>query len=126
MATTLKDDLTLNDATALKAYILPDDGYVYYNGKIYADKLYLGCNDSEDNWEQVALTAEIYADNPQLYCEYDEDTTYETGTHLIKDGDLVVVGSDGSTSTITLVEGLTLHDASELLGGDTDDDSADD
>lgn len=113
---TLKDDLTLNDATALKAYILPDDGYVFYNGEIYADKIYLGCNDSEDNWEQVALTAEIYADNPQLYLEYDESATYDTGTHLIKDGDLVVVGSDGSTSTITLVEGLTLHDASELLG----------
>ena len=121
MAATLNDDLTLKDSSTLKAYIVPEDGYVYYNGEIYADKIYLGCNDSEDNWEQVALTAEIYAENPQLYCEYDETLEYAEGTHLIKDGDLVVVGSDGSASTITLVEGLTLHDASELLGGDGDD-----
>ena len=120
MAITLNEDLTIKDSSSLKAYIVPDDGYVYYNGEIYADKIYLGCNDSEDNWEQVALTAEIYADNPQLYCEYDETLEYAEGAHLIKDGDLVVVGSDGSTSTITLVEGLTLHDASEPLGGDSD------
>ena len=117
----LSDDLTLNTGT-LTAYSLPDDGYVYYSAThdMYADKIYFGCNDSADNWEQVELTAEILDANPQLYMEYDSSLTYAEGTHLLVDGALVKI-EDGEVKTLVLAENLTLH--TDSLTDDEDDDT---
>ena len=37
-----------------------NDGYVLTNGEVYGKEIYLGCNDSPDNWHEI--TEEEYAE----------------------------------------------------------------
>ena len=30
-----------------------DDGMVLTNGEVFSDKIYLGCNDKPENWDEV-------------------------------------------------------------------------
>ena len=34
--------------------LVPTEGHMLYNGKILTNEVYLGCNDSPDNWWEVA------------------------------------------------------------------------
>jgi hypothetical protein len=40
--------------------ITATDGYVLTNGETYGKEIYLGCNDSPDNWHEI--TDEEYAE----------------------------------------------------------------
>ena len=33
--------------------LIPSDGYVLTNGETYSEKVYLGINDSPDNWWEI-------------------------------------------------------------------------
>ena len=33
--------------------LIPQNGYVLTNGEVYSTEVYLGCNDSPDNWQEI-------------------------------------------------------------------------
>lgn len=33
--------------------LVPSEGHILYNGEILTKEVYLGCNDSPDNWQEI-------------------------------------------------------------------------
>ena len=79
--------------------ITASEGYLYHRGNVYADKVYIGKNDSVDNWEEVEITDAILLSHPGIYRKYSESAEYEDGTRLI-DGVNVCVYEGGSLRVI--------------------------
>ena len=42
----------------------PEDGKILTNGEIYSYKVYLGINDSENNWQEVPEDTVLNNDKP--------------------------------------------------------------
>lgn len=39
--------------TITRIKLTATDGYVLTNGEVYGKEIYLGCNDSPDNWHEI-------------------------------------------------------------------------
>lgn len=73
--------------------LTPEDGYVLSNADVYSDRVYLSVLDSEDNWQESAVTEDILK-VPGLYLDFAPGIAYKAGDKVLYEGALYKILQD--------------------------------